>query len=143
VIDQHAARPVEMAVLEELRIAPERRESSVAKLIRYAKETKVPWIIEDLWQEGGIAVVHSLEGEFKSVLSYQIAEVVASGSSLLREWDVPRARKVGILETEMDDLEVGRRLGFMYPDGNSPDTLEVSDNALLQEFRRSGACQRL
>jgi hypothetical protein len=127
------------APIVEVGVAPNRPESSIAKLIRYAKETKIPWIIEDLWQDRGIALIHSLEGEFKSVLSYQIAEAVATGSQLLRAWDVPCARRVGILETEMDDLEVGKRLGLMYPDGNSPDTLEVSDDALLREFRRKAS----
>jgi hypothetical protein len=137
VIARPAARRVGMAApIIEVEVAPNRPESSIAKLIRYAKETKIPWIIEDLWQDGGIALIHSLEGEFKSVLSYQIAEAVAAGSPLLRKWDVPRARKVGILETEMDDLEVGRRLGSMYPDADWPATLEVSDSALLKEFRR-------
>jgi len=136
VTDQYTAGRLETADPNDALVASRRPESSVARLIRYARETKIPWIIEDLWQDGGIALVHSLEGEFKSVLTYQIAEAVAAGSPLLRVWDVPRARRVGILETEMDDLEVGRRLGLMYPDGNSPPNLEVSDSALLQEFRR-------
>jgi AAA domain len=111
-------------------------ESSIGALIRYAKETKIPWTIEGLWQEGGIAIIHSLEGEFKSILSYQIAEAVATGSRLLRAWRVPHARRVGILETEMDDLEVGLRLGAMYPDDNWPHTLEVSERSLVDEFRK-------
>jgi hypothetical protein len=137
VIARPAARRVGMAApIVEVVVEPNQPESSIAKLIRYAKETKIPWIIEDLWQDGGIALIHSLEGEFKSVLSYQIAETVATGSPLLRAWDVPCARRVGILETEMDDLEVGKRLGSMYPDAHWPATLEVSDSALLKEFRR-------
>ena len=135
-IDQQAAKQVGVAAPFQVHVAQKRPESSVAKLIRHAKETTIPWIIEDLWQDGGIALVHSLEGEFKSVLSYQIAEAIAAGSQLLRLWDVPRARKVGILETEMDDLEVGKRLWSMYPENDWPPNLEVSDGALLQEFRR-------
>jgi AAA domain len=135
--EHHAATWREPAALNpDFEEAVERHDSSVAKLIRYARETKIRWIIEGLWQDGGIALVHSLEGEFKSILSYQIGEAIAAGSSLLRNWDVPRSRKVGILETEMDDLEVGLRLGKMYSNGNWPDKLEVSNDALLKEFRR-------
>lgn len=119
-----------------LPLAAPRDESTIAKLIRYAKENKTPWIIENLWQEGGIAVLHSLEGEFKSILSYQIAEAVAGQTKLLRMWDVPHARRVGIFETEMDDLEVGKRLEVMYPKLDWPHGLEISDRTLIEEFRR-------
>lgn len=111
-------------------------EHSIAKLIRRARETSIPWIIDGLWQQGGIVIVHSLEEEFKSIFSYQIAEAIAAGSPLLRTWQVPRPRRVGIFETEMDDLEVGKRLGKMFPQGDWPDNLIVSDAALMTEFRR-------
>ncbi len=111
-------------------------EHSILKLIRRAEETTIPWIIDGLWQEGGIAIVHSLEEEFKSIFSYQMAEAVAYGSSLLRNWAVPKARRMGILETEMDDLEVGKRLSRMYPRKDFPDKLIVSDGELIQEIRR-------
>lgn len=111
-------------------------EHSISQLIRRAEETTIPWIVVGLWQEGGIAIVHSLEEEFKSVFSYQMAEAVAYGSPLLRTWEVPKARRVGIFETEMDDLEVGKRLSRMYPRKDFPDKLIVSDGELIQEFRR-------
>jgi hypothetical protein len=127
------------AIATDVQSAPSRFESSIARLIKYAEDTEIPWIIEELWQDGGIAIVHSLEGEFKSVLTYQMAEAIAAGTCLLRSWDVRRARKVAILETEMDDLEVGKRLGSMYPTKNWPDGLEVSDRVLLHEFRRKNS----
>lgn len=110
-------------------------EHSITKLIRKAKETPVRWIIKGLWQEGGIAIVHSLEEEFKSVFAYQAAESVAGAEPLLRSWNVPKKRRVGIFETEMDDLESGRRLSNMYPKGKFPESLVVSDSELIQEFR--------
>jgi hypothetical protein len=110
-------------------------EHSIAKLIRKSKQSPVRWVIKGLWQEGGIAVVHSLEEEFKSVFTYQIAEAVASGKPLLRIWGVPKKRRVGIFETEMDDLETGRRLNVMYPTGDFPESLVVSDSELIREFR--------
>jgi hypothetical protein len=66
-------------------------EHSIARLIRRSRTTKIPWIIEGLWQEGGIVIVHSLEETFKSVFCYQIAEAVAAGSTLLRSWTIPVA----------------------------------------------------
>ncbi len=119
-------------------------EHSIEKLIRLSRQTPVPWLVQNLWQQGGIAVVHSLEEEFKSVLTYQIAESVASGRPLLRTWEVPKKRRVGIFETEMDDLETGRRLSMMYPKGDYPQGLVVSDNELIREFRsRQGLREKL
>ena len=116
-------------------------EHSIARLIRRAEETTIPWIVEGLWQEGGIAIVHSLEEEFKSVFSYQMAEAVASGLPLLRTFKVPKGRRVGIFETEMDDLEVGKRLSRMYPRKDFPEKLIVSDGELIKEFRRETTLQ--
>jgi hypothetical protein len=118
--------------------APEPRHS-IARLIRRAQETKIPWIIEGIWQEGGIVIVHSLEEEFKSIFTYQMGDAIAAGTSLLRSWKVPKTRRVGIFETEMDDLEVGNRLMKMYPQGGQgfhPEHLIVSDGELIKEFRR-------
>jgi hypothetical protein len=111
-------------------------EHSIAKLISIARENPVHWIIEGLWQEGGIAIIHSLEEEFKSVLAYQVAESVAAGTSLLRLWGVPKSRRTGFFETEMDDLEMGRRLGIIYPDAGFPEQLVVSNEELQKELRK-------
>jgi hypothetical protein len=114
----------------------DRTQHSISRLIRKSRQTPVPWIIQGLWQEGGIAVVHSLEEEFKSTFSYQLAEAVASGSPLLRTWGVPAARRVGIFETEMDDLEVGNRLDRLYPADDFPEGLILSDCELMRTFRQ-------
>jgi AAA domain len=118
-----------------------RSHHSIAKLIRKSRQTVVPWVIEGLWQQGGIAVVHSLEEEFKSTFSYQVAEAIASGSPLLRTWIVPLARRVGIFETEMDDLEMGKRFGKLYPDDDFPEGLIVSDSELLNAFRNKNTLE--
>jgi hypothetical protein len=44
--------------------------------------------------------------------------------------------RVGIFKAEMDDLEVGNRLGRLYPTDNFPDGLVLSDDELLREFRK-------
>jgi hypothetical protein len=68
-------------------------DDSIEVLIRRAKQTAVPWIIEGLWQ-------------------------------------VPRPR------TEMTDLDVGNRLGVMYPTSNLPRNLAVSEENLIKQFRQ-------
>jgi hypothetical protein len=85
-------------------------EHSIAKLIRKSKQNPVRWIIEGLWQEGGIVVVHSLEEEFKSVASYQIAEAVASGK--------PDISSADLLDVYIEMVEVASELqGLSLEDG--------------------------
>lgn len=108
---------------------------SISRLIKNADECVQEWNIEDLWQTRSILMVHSLEGEFKSIFAYQVAEALATGSPLLRRWNAPAARRVGILQTEMSDLQVGKRLKQMYSDGRIPANLIVSNEWLQTQLR--------
>jgi AAA domain len=114
---------------------------SVAKLIRAAEQNRQSWLIDDLWQQNAIVALHSLEGEFKSILAYQTAEALATGQMLLERWAVPEPVRVAVLQTEMPDNMVGDRLKAMYHDGRIPENLIVSNDAvrlsLLQKFSPS------
>lgn len=110
---------------------------SVRRLIEHANNTPMRWLIDDLWQVDGIAVLHSLEGNFKSVAAFQIAESIALGAPLFRHFRVSQARCAAVFETEMDDLEVGNRLKAMYENKGAPALLEVSNNELIKQFRRA------
>jgi AAA domain len=109
---------------------------SIARLIRQAELHKDAWHIEGLWQPNAIAVVHSLEGEFKSIIAYQIAEALATATPLLRMWNVPTFQRVGVLQTEMAENQVGARLKVMYPDGRIPSNLIVSNESLSTDIRK-------
>jgi AAA domain-containing protein len=108
---------------------------SIARIIKSAEECPQAWHIEDLWQPRTIMMVHSLEGEFKSIFAYQVAEALATGQPLLRKWKVPAALRVGVLQTEMADMQVGHRLSKMYSDGRIPSNLVVSDEGLMTRIR--------
>ena len=108
---------------------------SIARIIKSAEECPQAWHIEDLWQPRTIMMVHSLEGEFKSIFAYQVAEALATGQPLLRKWKVPAALRVGVLQTEMADMQVGNRLSKMYSDGRIPSNLVVSDEGLMTRIR--------
>jgi hypothetical protein len=103
---------------------------SVARLIREAEQNRQSWLVEGLWQPNAIVALHSLEGEFKSILAYQTAEALATGQMLLKRWAVPEPIRVAVLQTEMPDNMVGDRLKAMYPDGRIPQNLIVSNDAL-------------
>lgn len=108
---------------------------SIARIIKSAEESPQAWHIENLWQPRTIMMVHSLEGEFKSIFAYQVAESLATGQPLLRKWKVPAAVRVGVLQTEMADMQVGSRLSKMYSDGRIPSNLVVSDEGLMTRIR--------
>ncbi len=108
---------------------------SITRIIKSAEESPQAWHIEDLWQPRTIMMVHSLEGEFKSIFAYQVAEALATGQPLLRKWKVPAALRVGVLQTEMADMQVGNRLKGMYLDGRIPTNLVVSNEGLMTSIR--------
>jgi hypothetical protein len=120
---------------------------SIARLIRVAERYQQAWHIEGLWQPNAVVLVHSLEGEFKSIFAYQVSEALATAQSLLRQWKVPVPQRVGVLQTEMPENMVGERLKAMYPDGRIPTNLIVSDEWLnakvRQEFSASGKFQAI
>ena len=111
----------------------------IPRLIHKFQTTQVPWIVSNLWREGGIALVHSLEGQFKSIFVYQLGESIAKGEPFLRIWDVPKPRSVGIYQSEMSDLDTGERLAKMYPHGDFPVNLRLTD----EEFKKEMASRTL
>ena len=108
-------------------------------LIEKYRNTKIRWIVNRLWREGGIAVVHALEGQFKSIFVYQLAEAIAKGKPFLRFWDIPAPRRIGIYQSEMSDIDTGERLEKMFPrKSDVPLRLRISD----EEFKRTIVAKR-
>jgi hypothetical protein len=106
----------------------------IHKLIEKYRNTKIRWIVNGLWRDGGIAVVHALEGQFKSIFVYQLAEAIAKGQPFLRSWDIPAPRRIGIYQSEMSDIDSGERLDRMFPHKSDiPLSLRISD----EEFKRT------
>jgi hypothetical protein len=108
---------------------------SIARIIRSADQFRNVWHLEGLWQPNTFLLVHSLEGEFKSVFAYQVSEALATGQPLLRKWKVSTPKRVGVLQTEMPDNMVGDRLKAMYPNGRIPRNLIVSNKGLKTAIR--------
>lgn len=109
----------------------------IARLIREADRNTHVWHVEGLWQPNAIVLVHSLEGEFKSVFAYQLSEALATGQPLLRKWNVPVPMRVGVFQTEMPEIMVGERLKAMYPERRIPCNLIPSDERLKADLRFS------
>jgi hypothetical protein len=108
-------------------------ENDIQRLIRKFETEPLPWIVEGLWKQTGILIVHGQEATFKSVLVFQLAEAIARGGKFLGIWKVSSARRVGIFESEMSDQDSGERLKRMFPDTRSiPTNLHITDD----EFRR-------
>src|SRR5580704_4000139 len=67
---------------------------SIARIIKAAEQFENAWHLEGLWQPNTFLLVHSLEGEFKSVFAYQVSEALATGQPLLRKWKVSTPKRV-------------------------------------------------
>jgi hypothetical protein len=109
---------------------------SAEDLITHAKQHPPKPIIKGLINEGDILLLHGSEESFKSVLVLQMAESIASGTSLLMKWDVPRAWRVGVIETEIHEVMLGDRLMKMFPGGKSPKNLCFMRESALRGWRR-------
>lgn len=109
---------------------------TAAELIRKAEENPPQSIVEGLLTVGDILLVHGPEASFKSVFVTQLAECIATGRALFGAFNVAAVKKVGIIETEIHEAMLGRRLAAMFPDGNSPrDFCFLSENT-MREWRR-------
>jgi len=78
---------------------------SISQLIRGAEHSNNDWHIEGLWEPNTFSLVHSLEGEFKSIFAYQVAEALATGQPLLRKWNVLTPKRVGVLGRVVCDAQ--------------------------------------
>jgi hypothetical protein len=109
---------------------------SALDLIALAKEKPPVPIIDGLLFERDIMLLHAPEESFKSVFILQIAEAIASGRPLLRQWTTSGRQTVGIIETEMHPAALGERLGKMFPGLNPPSNLRFFSEEALKEWRR-------
>lgn len=108
---------------------------SAKELILYAKENPLEPIIRGLVNKGDILLLHGVEETFKSVLVLQMAEGLALGRPLLQTWDVPKPRRVGVIETEIHEVALGERLEKMFP-SEAPENLLVMGEKAMPDWRR-------
>ena len=113
------------------------RTSSAAELMKLARERPPEVGIEDLAYVGDVVLLHGPEESFKSVFVLQFAEAVSAGIPLFDRWDVPSARTVGIIETEIHPVMLGQRLIGMFPKGNVPDRLLFMSEEGVKQVRRA------
>ena len=105
---------------------------SAEELIDLARENPPEPIIDGLLFKGDICLVHGQEESFKSIWVFQMANI-ASGTPLLRRFGVPTPRRVGVIETELHDSQLGERLARMSQNRNPPNNLRIL--GAMKEFR--------
>lgn len=110
--------------------------TGVADLIRIAQTAPPKPIIKGLLNESEIAGLHGAPEVFKTIFSLQLAEALASGTSMLGLWQVPIPQIVYFFETEMSVSALGGRLAGMFSDRTPPDGLHFADEARLRRFRK-------
>ena len=112
------------------------RSSSVADLIRVARESPPKPGVAGLLNENEILLLHGSEESFKTVFVVQLAACIATGEPFLRLFPVDHPRHVGIMETEMHAAQMGLRLAKMF--GETPpimDKLRFMNDSMLRQFR--------
>lgn len=116
--------------------APRIKTYTPADLIRIAEEYPPEVLIDGLVDVGEIVLLHGQEESFKSVFVLECADSLASGTPLLRVWNVPRPRTVGVVETEIHEARLGQRLAKMFPNGGAPDRMRFFSGSEMRQFRR-------
>jgi AAA domain-containing protein len=81
-------------------------------------------------------LLHGSEENYKSMFIVQMAECIAAETPLLRTWKTHGRRRVGIIETEMHEAMLGKRLGAMFKDGEPPEGLAFMREEQLKHWRR-------
>jgi AAA domain len=110
---------------------------SVDELIGEARVNPPEPVIDGLLFKGDICLIHGQEESYKSIFVFQLADSIASGDPLLRQFKVPKRRRVGIVETELHDNQLGERLARMFQGGNAPDSLRIF--AAMKDFRSANS----
>jgi hypothetical protein len=105
-------------------------------LIRFAQEHPPEAMMKGLLNKGDILLLHGSEESFKSVFVLQMAESLSKGREFLSCWKVPKARRVGVIETEMHEVMLGERLAKMFPGGDPPENLLFMAEDALRGWRR-------
>src|SRR5690349_7272113 len=100
----------------------------IADLIQIAQTQPPRPIVKGLLNAGSIALLHAPEESYKSFFTLQLGIDVAAGDRFLRRFDIPEAKVVGVIQTEIHSNELGQRLLTMFPDGVSiPKNLHFAD----------------
>ena len=111
--------------------------TDISDLMREARQNPAKPVIEGLLHEQEIAGLHGPPEVFKTMLTLQLAEALASGSPFLGLWQITRPRTVYFFETEMSVPALGARLARMFAGHIPPSCVHFADEARLRQFRRA------
>jgi RecA-family ATPase len=115
---------------------------SATDLIRLAKEHPPVPIVQGLLNEEEILLLHGSEDSYKSFFVLQVADSIASGRSLFA-WDVPQARRVGVIETELNEASLGERLARIFPGNGAPENLRFLSEGGLRDWKRLSLLRKI
>jgi len=105
--------------------------------------TQEPWLIDNILYSEGFCFLYGAEGTGKSYLAMSIAKAVASGTSWLDHFTIPKAKQVLILDKENPlSLLSKRAQGLGTANKNIhylkyPEKFSLSENGKISEFALS------
>jgi AAA domain-containing protein len=106
-------------------------------LIENARRNPAKPIVNGLLNEGEVAGLHGPPEAFKTILTLQLAESIASGKPFLGRWEVPRPRPAFYFETEMSTTALGKRVGGMYMNEPPPQGVSFATEEQLRSFQKA------
>src|SRR5215471_14407413 len=110
--------------------------TGIAELMEEARRNPPKPIITGLLNESETVGLHGPPEAFKTILSLQLAEAIATGGRFL-QWAIPRPRSIYFLETEMSVSALAERLSKMYASRAVPNGIHFASEAQLREFKRA------
>ena len=97
-------------------------------------------VIQGLLNKREITLIHGKEGSFKSMLVMQLMDCLTRKVPLFGRFEVPEAKMVGVLATEVHPAGMGERLRRMYPSLEEvPANFCVMHEDLLKHWKRQSS----
>jgi hypothetical protein len=116
---------------------------SVQELIQYSRENPLSMLVPDVVLEDGVHVLHGHEESFKTMLTLQLHEALATGGDFLLRKTSTGTLRTGIAELEMKERLFGNRLSHFFHGDASPDIHVLPDSIRQQIIGASQPRERI
>lgn len=116
--------------------------SNILELIEQSRTNPPKPVIEGLISEREIAGLHGAPAVFKTFYSLQLADDLATATTHLGLWKIPKRHRVFFFETEMTPEALGRRLVPIYDGRPAPEGISFANEAEIRAFKRSPTLEK-
>jgi AAA domain len=116
---------------------------TIRQLIEHSRQYPLHWLVPDVILEDGVHVLHGHEESFKTMLTLQLHEALATGGDFLLRKPSSDTLRTGIAELEMKERLFGNRLGHFFHGDAFPDICVLPDSTRQQIIGASQPRERI